>query len=227
VFRSDAHRRLRVDDPTRELLRVLNRSSKRSGRLSPLAYNLTISHRFRFIWFRVAKVGSRTIFGHFSTHDVPLDVAHGMRLRYPTDAFADYVKFAFVRDPLDRFVSAWRDKVVDHNYFKFDERELLRMQRLEAFADWVAGQDLTDFQGTDHHVTLQSRAIDLTQVHLLGRLETFDADFDAVCAATGMPRVRPAVLNRSSRRRRLDVPESVEAAVREIYRTDYAIFGYR
>ena len=41
---------------------------------------------------------------------------------------------------------------MDHNYFKFDAHELPRMQRLEGFAEWVAGQDLTDFQATDHHV---------------------------------------------------------------------------
>jgi hypothetical protein len=227
TFRTDPHKRLRVDPATRKVLRALNRRSKRSGRLSPLAYNLTISHRYRFVWFRVAKVASRTIFGHFESNGVELDITHGMRLRYPTEAFADYVKFAFVRDPLDRFVSAWRDKVVDHNYYQFDPGEHRRMQRLEAFAEWVAGHDLSDLQGTDHHLTLQSRAVDLSQIDLLGRLETFDADFDAVCAATGMPRVLPEIRNQSSRQRRQDVPAEVAERVHEMYAMDYAIFGYR
>ncbi len=65
------------------------------------------------MWFRVAKVGTRTILGHFDRHDVALDVNHAMRLRYPVELFEDYFKFAFVRHPLGRFVSAWRNKVVE------------------------------------------------------------------------------------------------------------------
>ena len=90
--------------------------------LSPLAYNLTISHSHRFVWYRVAKVATRTIRHHCETHGVSLDVDHAMRVRYPLATYADYFTFAFVRDPLDRFVSAWQDKVVDHNYYDFDAR---------------------------------------------------------------------------------------------------------
>ena len=49
-------------------------------------------------------------------------------------SFADYFTFAFVRDPLDRFVSAWHDKVVDNNYYDFDPATHERMQVVEEFA---------------------------------------------------------------------------------------------
>ena len=68
----------------------------------------------------MAKVATRTIRHHCETHGVSLDVDHAMRVRYPLATYADYFTFAFVRDPLDRFVSAWHDKVVDHNYYDFD-----------------------------------------------------------------------------------------------------------
>ncbi len=57
-----------------------------SGWLSPLAYNLTVSHSHRFVWYRVAKVATRTIRHHCETHGVRLDVDHAMRVRYPRDA---------------------------------------------------------------------------------------------------------------------------------------------
>ena len=65
------------------------------------------------MWFRVAKVGTRTLLGYFEENDVALDVAHAYRMRYPTALFADYFKFGFVRHPLPRFVSTWQDKVAN------------------------------------------------------------------------------------------------------------------
>ena len=143
---------------------------QRTGWVSPLRYNLTISHSHRFVWFRVAKVASRTVRHHFTVNGVELDVDHAMRIRYPTAAFADYFKFAFVRDPLARFVSAWQDKVVNNNYYRFEAPDLERMQQLEEFAGWVSAQDLSAVPGTDQHLALQSRLIDLSQVDFVGRI---------------------------------------------------------
>jgi hypothetical protein len=228
LFRTETDDRLKLSPETRHAVRQLARRSGRSGRLSPLGYNLTISHEKRFMWFRVAKVGTRTILGHFDRHDVRLDVNHAMRLRYPVELFEDYFKFAFVRHPLGRFTSAWRNKVVDHNYFGFDDSTLARMQQVENFAHWVAGHDLSDLANADHHLALQSRLIDLTQIDYLGRLETFDKDFAVICDRIDVPVSQPTPLNQT--RPRGSAPESVsaelEAAVAEIYRRDFQIFGY-
>ncbi len=227
LFRTDADR-VRPTAQTRQALRQLSRRSARSGRLSPLGYNLTISHQRRFVWFRVAKVGTRTILGHFATYDVPLDVNHAMRMRYPTELFEDYFKFAFVRHPLGRFVSAWRNKVVNTNYFGFDEATLQQMRQIENFAEWTARHDLSDLANADHHLALQSRLVDLTQVDHLGRLETFDEDFAAICSRIGVPAEEVDPRNRS---RPVDGEEQqisprLEELVGQIYRRDFQIFGY-
>lgn len=225
LFRTLADQHLRLAPETRQVLRRLDRRSARSGRLSPLAYNLTISHRHRFVWFRVAKVGTRTILGHFAKHEVSLDVSHAMRVRYPTELFGDYFKFAFVRHPLHRFVSAWRDKVVNHNYFSFEAAELARMQRIEAFAEWVAGHDLADLSSTDQHIALQARLIDLTQIDYLGRLETFDEDLATICRHIGVPGSDVAVVHQSGSRHDT-VSDELRSTVMELYRRDFRVFGY-
>lgn len=227
LFQTEADR-VRPTAETRQALRQLARRSARSGRLSPLGYNLTISHQRRFVWFRVAKVGTRTILGHFARYDVPLDVNHAMRMRYPTELFEDYFKFAFVRHPLGRFVSAWRNKVVNNNYFGFDEATLQRMRQIETFADWTAQQDLSDLGNADHHLALQSRLIDLTQVDYLGRLETFDEDFAAICKRIDVPASQADPRNQS---RPVDgeqpqISADLEGMVAQIYRRDFQIFGY-
>lgn len=226
LLRTQPDRRSHLTEESRDALRRLSRPAERSGGLSPAGYNLTISHECRFIWFRVAKVATRTILGYFGDHGVALDVHHAYRMRYPTALFADYFKFGFVRHPLPRFVSTWQDKVVNRNYFGFDDATLSRMQaRPEEFAGWVAAQDLAV---ADQHLALQTRLLDLTQIDFLGRLETFDADFAEVCGRLGLPGVAAEPRHRTATAQTpsmLASPE-LQAAVAEMYRLDFQVFGY-
>ena len=173
---------------TRASRAELNRRRERrraSGSLSPNPYNLTISHAHRFVWFRNAKVATRTILA-FLEEQHPEELLVLSEVPYPTAAFTDYFKFGFVRHPLDRFISAWQDKVCDRNHFHFAAEERERMRTIENFAAWVAEQDLRDLPTTDRHLVLQSRLVDLTQVDFVGRMETFGADFSEVCERVGL-----------------------------------------
>ncbi len=226
VLRTQPGHRARLTPEAKLALRRLERPAGRSGDLSPLGYNLTISHERRFVWFRVAKVATRTLLGYLQEQEVALDVEHAYWMRYPTALFADYVKFGFVRHPLPRFVSAWQDKVVNANYFGFDDATLTRVrERPEAFAAWVGEQDLTD---TDQHLALQSRLVDLTQVDFLGRLETFAEDFAELCGLIGLPAVLPQTQHRTATAEtpRLLASEELRAAVAELYRRDFQVLGY-
>ena len=227
VFRTRSGNRRKLTPEGQDVLSRLEAAGEESGWLSPLAYNLTISHSHRFVWFRVAKVATRTIRHHFETNAVVLDVDHAMRVRYPLAVFADYLTFAFVRDPLDRFVSAWHDKVVNANYYAFDEPTHQRMQRVEEFALWTATHDLAALPGTDQHLTLQSRMIDLNRVDFVGRLETFDRDFAEVCERVGAPAVPTAPQNQTAPAGRdRQVSDELRDLVAGMYRRDYQVFGY-
>jgi hypothetical protein len=210
------------------LLDDLKAHAGASGALSPLPYNLTISHVHRFIWFRNAKVGTRTILGFLDEQQVDDRLLVLSHKPYPTAAFADYFKFGFVRDPLDRFISAWQDKVHQQNHFRFPPEKWERMKKIEHFAQWVAKQDLRDLGPTDRHIALQSRLIDLGQVDYLGRMESFGADFSAVCEAVGLHWREPVRQNRSRPQgiNRDNVSDEVRSIVREKYRLDYQVFGY-
>lgn len=226
VLRTQPDRRTRLTPQARQALRRLARPAARSGELSPSAYNLTISHARRFVWFRVAKVATRTLLGYFEDHGIGLDVNHAYDMRYPTALFGDYFKFGFVRHPLPRFVSTWQDKVVNANYFDLDDTLLARVrERPEAFAAWVADQQMTD---ADQHLALQCRLVDLSQVDFLGRLETFDADFEAVCRRLDLPVVPAAPRHRTATSQTASLLDSrdLQSAVAELYRLDYQVFGY-
>ncbi|WP_110183058.1 sulfotransferase family protein [Nocardioides solisilvae] len=226
-FRTREGDRFKLTVEAQETLGLLAEQASAGGWVSPLGYNLTVSHSHRFVWYRVAKVATRTIRHHFASHGVSLDADHAMRVRYPTAAFSDYLKFAFVRDPLERFVSAWQDKVVNMNYFKFDETTHARMQVVEEFARWTAEHDLGRVPGTDQHLALQSRLIDLSSVDFVGRLESFDRDFAEVCDRVGAPAVPTRPQNQTAPGgRRDDVSDELRELVAGMYRRDYQIFGY-
>lgn len=212
-----------LEPSAREIVHTLRRRSVRSGLLSPLGYNLTISHEHRFLWFRVAKVGTRSLFEHFEGNGVSLDVRGAVNLRYPTALVEDYFAFAFVRHPVDRFISAWRNKVVDANYFDFNAATLQEMQDLPAFIEYAEGLDLDE---ADRHIAPQSRLIDLTRVDFLGRLESFSDDVAAVCTRLGLP---PAALPRKNSTS-AGSPDPVAAETRRrianLYQRDHQIFGY-
>ncbi len=81
--------------------------------------------------------------------------------------------------------------------------------------------------GTDQHLTLQSRMIDLNRVDFLGRLETFDRDFAEVCERVGMPAVPTAPKNQTAPGGRdRQASDELRELVATMYRRDYQVFGY-
>jgi hypothetical protein len=197
------------------------------GALSPRVHNLTISPAARFVWFRNAKVGTRTIQAFLDQH-FPEGLMVLSEVPYPTAEYADYFKFGFVRHPLDRFISSWQNKVCDTNHFRFNPEKRAKMQSIERFAAWVAKQDIDDLATTDRHIVRQARLVDLTQVDFVGRMESFTRDFGAVCERLGLQWSEPERRNRSepSGITRENASEELRAIVEEVYRLDYQVFGY-
>ncbi len=188
-------------------------------------YNLTISHERKFLWFRVAKVGTRTIFDLFERSGVRLDAEHALNCRYPEGLYRGYFAFAFVRNPWDRLVSCWLNKVVHSNHFGFSGERLAEMQEFRAFVDFVGEQNI---ESGDSHIRLQSRAIDLNRVDCVGRFERFEEDLREIMQNIG---IRVADIGRKNRSKdsaayRSYYDPELREKIAEIYRQDIRIFGY-
>lgn len=147
-------------------------------------YYLCYNYHFQTVWFRVAKVGSRTIHQHFLEHTPDNQYIYSSEVGYVPSLLKGFFKFAFVRNPLDRFVSAWKDKVLRQNYFQFSPAAWKHYQELSAFIEWVEQQDLT---ACDEHLRTQTSLIDLNQVDFLGRFESFEADYHRLATTIGLP----------------------------------------
>lgn len=228
------------------MIRTINKSKGRSTRLSLASlayqglsralvmllpfipsqkrYNISISHHRKFLWFRVAKVGTRTIFDGFDSANVILDSDHAMECHYRPESYSDYFRFAFVRNPWDRLVSCWHDKVVDRNYFEFKDERWNELKQFDRFVQYV--EDL-DIRSCDHHLRAQSCLVDLNNIDFLGRFENFESD---LCYVMEKLNLETSTIPRVNATNRTDYHEyySQELAQRvgRIYALDISMFNY-
>jgi hypothetical protein len=187
-------------------------------------YNLTGCESPRFLWYRNAKVATRSILGHLSDNNIELSI-NGSALIYSPQHYCDYFKFAFVRNPFDRLVSAWANKVVDCNYFGFTPRQQAKYQDFDKFLEFV---ETLDLRKCDVHLRRQVNLIDLSNIDFLGRLENFSKDFDQICDELKLPHMQRQA-NQSSRASdyKRYYSESTMAKAASLYFADLNIFGYK
>jgi hypothetical protein len=187
--------------------------------------NITVSHTHRFVWYRVAKVATRSIYNTLNESGLELELKHASNIRYRPGTFDGYFRFAFTRHPIDRFESCWRDKICEKNHFDLDEQTRRALQDdIDKFVEFVESIDL---DRGDRHLRRQTALIDTSAVDFIGRYERLGADFAVVAERLGRPDLELSWRNKSP------VPlhdRSVSPAARqrliELYADDFEQFGY-
>lgn len=148
-----------------------------------------------------------------------------MDCHYPAQLFRDYYRFAFVRNPWDRLVSCWQNKVIAKNYFGSSHDVLLEMQIFKNFLTFV--EDL-DLETCDPHLRSQSRLIDLNSIDFIGRFETFQENLTQVIKILGLDSI--VIDRKNASRFRSDYSdyydESLKDRLARLYRRDINIFRY-
>lgn len=190
----------------------------------------------RFLWYRVAKVATRSIYYHLKQH-VHLDCDHAHDVLLPVNQYADYFKFGFVRNPWDRLVSCWARKIVERSPrrpFDLDEATRKRLEDFSVFVDWIATQDL---KTCNPHFRLQCCLLDLSLVDFVGRFERLDDDYAELCDRLDIPMTGYRHRNRSDRAQvsgagrsghyREFYTDALAERVYRLYRKDIQVFGYR
>lgn len=206
---------------------------------------MIVSHRHRFIFAAVPKTGTHAVRQALREHLDDADVEQ-VRLfvdkRFPwqdlaavehghlslsqvrpylgEEAFAGYFKFAFVRNPFDRFVSYCAFMTRGGGDFQRHPREVMRH---------ILFRD-----PPEHHILFQTQASVLAAedgktllTDKIGRVEDMQASYDTICATIGIAS-RP--LDRVNESRHGDYRAYYDQAlidgVTARYAQDLELFGY-
>jgi hypothetical protein len=185
-------------------------------------YGLTIAADPEFVWYRVAKVGSRSLVEALHLSGVRFVADHPYGIVVPAVLIKDFFTFTFVRDPRTRLVSAWQDKIVRSNAFGLPSDVHSELQDFGRFVDWVATQDL---RRCDGHLRLQVASVDLDHVDFVGRLESFQRDFEQIRSQLGLRPVDVPHKNATRAAHDAYTPQLLHR-VENLYREDLEAFGY-
>lgn len=183
-------------------------------------YNITASDSEKYLWFRAAKVGTRTIHSLLKQHtQITLDRSN---VPYRGEKYNDYFKFAFVRNPWGRLVSAYIDKVVNNQKLSF-YRPVFG-EDFDTFVRFVAKQDLAT---ADRHIALQTTLMPVEELSFLGRFENFTSDLSNVLDRLQV--VAPIPHKNPTRHKKYTkyYTAHTKKLIAELYRQDIDAFGYQ
>lgn len=205
---------------------------------------MIVSHQHRFIFVAIPKTGTHSVRQALREQLGPDDIEQvglfvDKRFPYPElaqikhghlslqqvrpflgeQAFADYFKFAFVRNPFDRFVSYCAFMTRADDAFQRDPRAVMRHILFK-----LRPLDHILFQ-PQHTLLVDADGALLTDA--IGRVEEMQASYDAICARIGIPGAALGQVNSSRRGDYRDYYDQVLVdGVSALYRRDLELFDY-
>jgi chondroitin 4-sulfotransferase 11 len=147
-----------------------------------------ISHKYKCIFVQQTKVAGTSILKSFGidwSHPDALYVCGGALCPEYYDEFKDYFRFSVVRNPWDRFVSAW--------LYIEETRPLPMRQVLENMPQFKTWDTASLLNRPYYHVTRKQSDLlygpdGKLHVDFLARYETLQQDMDTICDIIGKPR---------------------------------------
>lgn len=182
-------------------------------------YLFTTSEVQKFTWFKVPKVGTRTIMTILHRHcELPKKKSLAP---FDPDTNNDYFRFAFVRNPWDRVVSCYFSRVVPQEDKRFSE---CFGKSFDYFVDFISNQDLFT---ADPHIRLQIALIPINDIDFIGRYENFENDLQFVLNMIGIETSQIPCVNATPRKHYSKYyTEKTKRAIAKAYKRDIREFGY-
>lgn len=197
-----------------------------------------ISHRYRFVYFEVPKTGTRSLLNLLTEHVAITQMEKRLGfLEYP-----DYRRFAFVRNPWDRILSCYLDKIKKDEKFEDKHFKDGVMRKFHKFNVFYAGMPFDEFvhavgkipdEIADGHFASQYRRLVLDGEIVIDRLAKFENFWEETSnflKTVGLDvSLQVPHLNKSERSKPYTEYYNDETirVVEERFKEDIQLFGYQ
>jgi hypothetical protein len=164
-------------------------------------YKFSYSSTGKFVYFHIPKCGTSSFLdilekGDFKLeeNEMYLSVKDRRRVefvKYNKDTFDSYFKFSFIRNPYQRLVSFWDDKIkfdrkpkgAGRNYYYKKFGDLLGY----SFSEFISYlSDHPDNILRDLHWKPYNEMLPISKLDFIGRLETAEKDFTLISKRLGL-----------------------------------------
>lgn len=185
-----------------------------------------------YVYFRVPKCATRTILYYLHQHTqiefgFPryTKLNTGRNIRYDK-SWDDLLKFAFVRNPWERLVSAYIDKIQGNSLLRGSQLKNYK-KKYNTFNKMVQFIKSAKLEELNEHFNSQTNLLPLNKLDFIGRFENLQEDFDIVCDKIGLPRKKLPHENQSKHKHYTEYyDDETRQIVAEKYAKDIEFFGY-
>lgn len=142
-------------------------------------YSLIRSENPKYMGFLIAKNAHSSMRDYLKQHTC--NATFKYNAVFLQGEWKNYFKFTFVRNPWDRLVSCWKNKIVESAYAGEQNTKM-------EFSEFV--YEITNGKWKNHndiHWCLQTSRFPTDCVDFIGRFENLKNDFDYVCSQLNIP----------------------------------------
>ncbi len=209
-----------------------------------------ISHKYKCTFLHIPKVAGTSIERFLREIDlgIPQKVLRKRGFSHFLNDHTDYFVFSFVRNPYDRFVSAW--KWGELKFSKEGELPFYKKERSVSFKEYVLlttdlkyrkdNQNLWSEYDEYHTLPQFEFFPNLNGGHyftdkisptftcdFIGRFENLHEDFNAVCSNIGIKQFKlPHAYNSKTFKQAFDWTSELKEKVYNYYKKDFELFNY-
>ena len=133
--------------------------------------------------------------------------------------------FGFVRNPMTRFTSLWKNKIKNwrpqDNPLSLDEAQREYLLNIDNFIDFLASLDL---DRSEAHTRKQVQLVPPGIVGEIGHVESFEQDWNRITKKLGLAAPAHSTLNVTPGH--IELNQKQMSKIKELYNDDFQAFGY-
>jgi hypothetical protein len=181
-----------------------------------------INHKKKYIFLHIPKCAGNSVIKNIDLPKQP--PSHFPLSTYPQDVRCNYFKFTFVRNPWDRFVSAYFYlKNGGNGTAPQDLRSQKRINKYLSFKEFIKNDNFFEMW----HFKPLSFFID-ADIDFVGRVENLQEDFNMICSKIKIDSKKLFNLNTSNHKRYVEYYDQESYnIILEKYSKDIERFNYK